>query len=50
MDFENLFAKTLAALIEEQGGSIEAALDLIVYDKKEREEIKKWFGWKEKEE
>lgn len=36
MDFEILFSKTLAALIEECGGSIEAALDLIVYDKEER--------------
>lgn len=47
LDFEVLFSKTLSALIEECGGSFEAALDLIVYDKEERKQIKDWYGWED---
>jgi len=43
---EELFAKALATLIEQNGGSMETALDdLGVQDERDRKPIKEWFGW-----
>jgi len=43
---EELLARALSALIERNGGSIEAALDdMGVQDERDREPIKLWFGW-----
>lgn len=45
-DFEELFSKALATLIEQNGGSIETALDdMGIQDERDREPIKEWFGW-----
>ena len=45
---EELFAKALATLIEQNGGSMEQALDDIgVQDERDRKPIKEWFGWEE---
>ena len=47
LDFEELFGACLSALIEQHGGSMEAALDDITYTNEEekRNAIKNWFGW-----
>ena len=47
---EELFAKALATLIEQNGGSMEQALDDIgVQDERDRKPIKEWFGWEEEQ-
>ena len=47
---EELFAKALATLIEQNGGSMEQALDdLGVQDERDRKPIKEWFGWDDEE-
>ena len=46
LDYEDLAAKALCALIEANGGSIESALDdMYIKSESERELIKQWFGW-----
>lgn len=48
---EVLLGKALTALIEQNGGSMEQALDdMKIVSKKDRKAIKKWFGWEEEDE
>lgn len=43
---ENLLGASLSALVNECGGSLEEALDLMrIREPKLRQEIKVWFGW-----
>lgn len=47
LDFENLFSQALGALVDENGGSLESALDELSVSDEERVVIKNWFGWEE---
>ena len=47
LDFENLFSQALGALVDENGGSLESALDELSVSDEERVAIKNWFGWEE---
>ena len=47
LDFENLFSQALGALVDENGGSLESALDELSVSDEERVTIKNWFGWEE---
>lgn len=45
---EELLGQALATLIEQNGGSMEQALDdMGVQDERDRKPIKEWFGWDE---
>ena len=45
LNFEDLFGQALGALVDENGGSLEAALDEMDVSDEERVAIKNWFGW-----
>lgn len=47
LNFENLFSQALGALVDENGGSLESALDELSVSDEERVAIKNWFGWEE---
>ena len=48
LDYERIFVQALANLIDQYGGSIEAALDECgIADEDIRNKIKEDFGWEE---
>ena len=50
LNYEELFIKALANLIDTYGGSIESALDECgIWNEDARKQIKEDFGWEEEE-
>ena len=48
--FDILFANALTYMIENNGGSIEEALNYVgITEENEMNQIKEWFGWKKGE-
>ena len=51
LDYESLFFRALSNMVNDNGGSIEEALDACgVFEEEDREFIKKEFNWDDEEE